>query len=37
VAVKLPDVPNLPEHSFDTDDNGRVKLPALLLSARKTS
>ncbi len=36
VAVQLPDVPNLPEHSFDSDAKGRVKLPALLLSARKS-
>ncbi|MDZ7887648.1 MAG: class I SAM-dependent methyltransferase [Mycobacterium sp.] len=36
VTVQLPDVPNLPEHSFDSDAKGRVKLPALLLSARKS-
>ncbi|WP_395307458.1 class I SAM-dependent methyltransferase [Mycobacterium sp. AMU20-3851] len=36
VAVKLPDVPNLPEHSFESDAKGRVRLPALLLSARKS-
>ncbi|WP_231963371.1 SAM-dependent methyltransferase [Mycobacterium adipatum] len=35
VAVQLPDVPNLPEHNFASDDKGRVKLPALLLTARK--
>ncbi len=35
VSVQLPDVPNLPEHNFDSDGKGRVKLPALLLSARK--
>lgn len=35
VAVRLPDVPNLPEHNFDVDDQGRVHLPALLLTARK--
>jgi ubiquinone/menaquinone biosynthesis C-methylase UbiE len=36
VYVQLPDVPNLPAHSFEVDDHGRVKLPAFLLSARKT-
>ncbi|MGK2866744.1 MAG: class I SAM-dependent methyltransferase [Mycobacterium sp.] len=36
VSVQLPDVPNLPEHNFDSDGKGRVKLPALLLSARKS-
>lgn len=35
VHVQLPDVPNLPEHDFGVDDGGRVKLPALLLTARK--
>lgn len=36
VSVQLPDVPNLPEHNFESDGKGRVKLPALLLSARKS-
>jgi cyclopropane fatty-acyl-phospholipid synthase-like methyltransferase len=35
VSVQLPDVPNLPEHDFEVDALGRVKLPALLLTARK--
>lgn len=35
VSVQLPDVPNLPEHDFEVDALGRVKLPALLLMARK--
>lgn len=35
VAVRLPDVPNLPEHSFASDEHGRVKLPALILTGRK--
>ena len=37
VYVQLPDVPNLPEHSFEVDQRGRVKLPAFLLSAHKGS
>jgi SAM-dependent methyltransferase len=36
VYVQLPDVPNLPAHSFEVDPHGRVKLPAFLLAARKT-
>ncbi|MDR3663906.1 MAG: class I SAM-dependent methyltransferase [Mycobacterium sp.] len=35
VAVKLPDIPGLPEHNFEVDEAGRVHLPALLLTARK--
>jgi SAM-dependent methyltransferase len=35
VSVRLPDVPNLPEHHFEVDELGRVKLPALLLTCRK--
>ncbi len=35
VAVRLPDIPNLPEHNFHTDDNGLTYLPALLLAAHK--
>jgi SAM-dependent methyltransferase len=37
VYVRLPDVPNLPPHSFEVDQRGRVKLPAFLLAARKGS
>lgn len=36
VYVQLPDVPNLPEHDFEVDVRGRVKLPALLLTGRKS-
>ncbi|MEE6165611.1 class I SAM-dependent methyltransferase [Mycolicibacterium sp. 120322] len=35
VAVRLPDIPNLPKHNFHTDDNGLTHLPALLLTAHK--
>ncbi|MCV7286093.1 class I SAM-dependent methyltransferase [Mycolicibacterium wolinskyi] len=35
VAVRLPDIPNLPEHNFRTDEDGLTYLPALLLSAHK--
>lgn len=35
VAVRLPDIPNLPEHNFRTDENGLTYLPALLLTAHK--
>jgi SAM-dependent methyltransferase len=35
VAVKLPDIPGLPEHNFPIDEDGRVHLPALLVAARK--
>lgn len=37
VAVQLPDIPNLPEHSFHTDESGLTYLPALLLTAHKTA
>lgn len=37
VYVQLPDVPNLPAHSFEVDERNRVKLPAFLLSAHKGS
>jgi hypothetical protein len=37
VYVQLPDVPNLPVHSFEVDQRGRVKLPAFLLSAHEGS
>ena len=36
VSVQLPDVSNLPAHSFEVDPRGRVKLPAFLLAAHKT-
>jgi SAM-dependent methyltransferase len=36
VSVRFPDVPNLPEHDYDVDDQGIVKLPALLLTAVKS-
>ena len=36
VAVNLPYAPDAPKLSFEFDDKGRMKLPALLLSARKT-
>ncbi|WP_232006317.1 class I SAM-dependent methyltransferase [Mycobacterium sp. 852013-50091_SCH5140682] len=35
VAVRLPDIPNLPKHDFHTDDNGLTHLPALFLTAHK--
>lgn len=35
VAVRLPDIPNLPQHDFHTDENGLTYLPALLLTAHK--
>jgi SAM-dependent methyltransferase len=35
VSVRFPDVPDLPEHDFHIDENGIVKLPALLLTATK--
>lgn len=37
VAVKLPDIPNLPEHDFPTDETGLTHLPALLLTAHKAA
>ena len=37
VYVQLPDVPNLPSHSFEVDQRGRAKLPAFLLAAHKGS
>ena len=37
VYVQLPDVPNLPAHSFEVYPRGRVKLPAFLLSAHEGS
>jgi SAM-dependent methyltransferase len=36
VYVQLPDVPGLPEHNLQMDDRGRAKLPAMLLTARKS-
>ncbi|MEN4464392.1 class I SAM-dependent methyltransferase [Mycolicibacterium conceptionense] len=33
VAVRLPDIPNLPEHNFRTDEDGLTYLPALFLTA----
>lgn len=33
VAVRLPDIPNLPEHNFHTDADGLTHLPALFLTA----
>lgn len=36
VAVQLPYAPDAPTLSFEFDDKGRMKLPALLLSARKS-
>lgn len=35
VAVRLPDIPGLPEHNFRTDEDGLTHLPALLLTAHK--
>lgn len=35
VAVKLPDIPGLPPHNFPIDEQGRVHLPALMLTASK--
>lgn len=35
VAVRLPDIPGLPEHDFHTDEDGLTYLPALLLTAHK--
>lgn len=35
VAVRLPDIPNLPKHNFRTDEDGLTYLPALLLTAHK--
>lgn len=37
VAVRLPDIPNLPKHDFRTDEDGLTYLPALLLTAHKTA
>ncbi|WP_245008665.1 class I SAM-dependent methyltransferase [Mycolicibacterium farcinogenes] len=37
VAVRLPDIPNLPKHDFRTDENGLTYLPALLLTAHKAA
>jgi SAM-dependent methyltransferase len=37
VAVRLPDIPGLPAHSFRTDENGLTYLPALLVTAHKTA
>jgi ubiquinone/menaquinone biosynthesis C-methylase UbiE len=35
VHVQLPDIPDLPPHSYEVDEKGRVKLPAFLLIAHK--
>jgi ubiquinone/menaquinone biosynthesis C-methylase UbiE len=36
IAVQLPYAPDAPKLSFDIDEKGRMMLPALLLSARKS-
>lgn len=37
VAVRLPDIPGLPEHNFRTDEDGLTYLPALLVTAHKAA